>query len=355
MAATSRRVARSGSHNRVHVDHERHERGRRQLQRPPARQRSARPRPHPQLEFFKRPDPQLVALNNPPRRPTGGSSRATLAALCPGCSRAHRHPAVSTPALASSALVASSSRTVMTPQTLSSAHGADDDRRPATAMRDEARAQPTLGRRTLGTNTRRPPDDALAPASLGRSESPGSRSRTVRIRRELGASGDAANKGAATLRLASRVGGCSVSSNSAASGRSNRCAKTAPLPRSRSLAPRSCSWSQASVRCARAETPASLAKRLSGTMSRVGRSTLRFVLGRRIPTRCSASASGSTRISISGPDRGLGHHVRDGRDQGRRHPERLRRDGAPGRRGASDAPRSRRRGRAPSCRVRPRS
>ena len=225
MAATSRRVARSGSHNRVHVDHERHERGRRQLQRPPARQRSARPRPHPQLEFFKRPDPQLVALNNPPRRPTGGSSRATLAALCPGCSRAHRHPAVSTPALASSALVASSSRTVMTPQTLSSAHGADDDRRPATAMRDEARAQPTLGRRTLGTNTRRPPDDALAPASLGRSESPGSRSRTVRIRRELGASGDAANKGAATLRLASRVGGCSVSSNSAARGRPGRRAK----------------------------------------------------------------------------------------------------------------------------------
>ena len=37
---------------------------------------------------------------------------------------------------------------------------------------------------------------------------------------------------------------------------------------------------QASVRCARAETPARLAKRHRGTMSRVRRSTLRSVLGK---------------------------------------------------------------------------
>jgi hypothetical protein len=40
---------------------------------------------------------------------------------------------------------------------------------------------------------------------------------------------------------------CWSSSNSAASGRSNRCAKTAPLPRSRSLILRSWSSSQATV------------------------------------------------------------------------------------------------------------
>ena len=42
-----------------------------------------------------------------------------------------------------------------------------------------------------------------------------------------------------------RIGRCSDSSISAASGRSNRCAKTAPLPRSRSLTLRACSSSLA--------------------------------------------------------------------------------------------------------------
>ena len=44
-------------------------------------------------------------------------------------------------------------------------------------------------------------------------------------------------KGAAVTRPGSPRGRCSVSSNSAASGRSNRCAKTPPLRRSRSLTP----------------------------------------------------------------------------------------------------------------------
>jgi hypothetical protein len=46
---------------------------------------------------------------------------------------------------------------------------------------------------------------------------------------------------------AARLGRCSDSSISTASGRSNRCAKTAPLPRSRSPTVRSCSSSAAGV------------------------------------------------------------------------------------------------------------
>jgi hypothetical protein len=60
---------------------------------------------------------------------------------------------------------------------------------------------------------------------------------------------------------------CSDSSNSAASGRSNRCAKTAPLPRSRSLTPRSWSSSGAGAEGAIAETLARSRRSGSATFS----------------------------------------------------------------------------------------
>jgi hypothetical protein len=55
-------------------------------------------------------------------------------------------------------------------------------------------------------------------------------------------------KGAAGTSPTSRTGRCSYSSNPAARGRSNRCAETAPLPRSRSPTLRSSSSSRASAR-----------------------------------------------------------------------------------------------------------
>ena len=102
------------------------------------------------------------------------------------------------------------------------------------------------------TTERTRPSPAMWPSRGTRASLLSSRAGVVYVRAETPTSVERSSQQV----RAPRVGRCSDSSISTASGRPNTCAKTAPLPRSSSPTVRSCSSSMANVSRASAAAPA---------------------------------------------------------------------------------------------------
>jgi hypothetical protein len=159
-------------------------------------------------------------------------------------------------------------------------------------------------------------DEEVASASPERSESPGTRSQTiklVRIRREFRPEETPRIKGAVALRPASLVGRCSDSSKALASGPSGEAPETAPFVAKRQCRPALLLSSDAGARGWTADTSACIRTRERRPLSCGARSRAASSGGPRRTRRISAAARLTARVSGVGWVRLANHPAASGR------------------------------------------